>query len=99
MLYSSRPPRRLARRAGKAVARRLDELFSTGGAGFRILAFAHAGSTAGDTLVAIALANSLFFSVPSSEARGNVALYLLLTVAPFALIGPVLGAVLDRRGA
>jgi hypothetical protein len=31
-----------------------------------------------------------------AEARGNVALYLMLTVAPFAVIGPTLGRVLDR---
>lgn len=96
ILYSSRPA--LPRRAGRAVARGLDSMFSTGGRGFRILALAHASSTAGDTLVAIALANSLFFAVPSSEARGNVALYLLLTVAPFAVIGPLLGRLLDRHG-
>ncbi|MEX0592942.1 MAG: hypothetical protein WD152_05670, partial [Nitriliruptoraceae bacterium] len=49
-----------------------------------------------DTLVAIGLAGTLFFSVPSTEARSNVALYLLLTVAPFAIIGPTLGRILDR---
>ena len=83
-------------RAGRAVARRVEAIFTTGGVGFRDLAVTHAASTAGDTLVAIALAGTLFFSVPSSEARGNVALYLLLTVAPFAVIGPALGALLDR---
>jgi hypothetical protein len=71
-------------------------LFSTGGPGFRDLALAQAASTAADTLVALGLANTLFFAVPSAEARGNVALYLLLTVAPFAIIGPVLGRLLDR---
>lgn len=80
------------------MARRVGTLFSTGGAGFRDLAVTHALSTAGDTLIAIALAGTLFFSVPTAEARGNVALYLLLTAAPFAVIGPVLGALLDRRG-
>lgn len=85
------------RRGGRAVGRRVRALFSIGGPGFRDLAVAHAGSTAGDTLVTIALAGTLFFSVPSSEARGNVALYLLLTVAPFAVIGPALGALLERH--
>lgn len=88
-----------ARRAGKAVVRRLDTLFSEGGPGFRLLALSHACSTAGDTVVAIALAQTLFFAVPSSEARSNVVGYLLLTVAPFAVIGPLLGLVFDRRGA
>lgn len=84
--------------AGAAVVRRLDAIFGAGGPAFRILAHAHAASTAGDTLIALALANTLFFSVPSSEARGNVVLYLIITVAPFAVIGPALGWILDRRG-
>lgn len=71
-------------------------LFETGGPGFRDLAATQAASTAADTLVAIGLAGTLFFGVPSAEARGNVALYLLLTVAPFAVLGPLLGRVLDR---
>jgi hypothetical protein len=60
------------------------------------LAQSHAGAVAGDTLVAVALAGTLFFSVPSTEARENVALYLLLTLAPFAVIGPLLGRVYER---
>jgi hypothetical protein len=51
---------------------------------------------AGDTLVAMALAGTLFFQVPSGEARENVALYLLITLAPFAVIGPFLGSVYER---
>ncbi len=94
-----RAARRPTNRAGRAVKQRVSDLFGAGGPAFRILANAHAASTAGDTLIAIALANSLFFAVPSSEARGNVALYLLLTVAPFAVIGPLLGRVFDRPGA
>ncbi len=71
-------------------------LFETGGRGFRDLAVTQVFSTFTDTLVAVGLAGTLFFEVPSAEARGNVALYLLLTVAPFAVIGPTLGRVLDR---
>lgn len=51
---------------------------------------------AGDALVAVALAGTLFFSVPTTEARSNVALYLIITLAPFAIIGPFLGRVYDR---
>lgn len=87
---------RMSRRAGRRVAGRVEELFSIGGPSFRDLAIAHAGSTAGDTLVAFALAGTLFFSVPTGEARTNVALYLLLTIAPFAVIGPLLGYLLGR---
>ncbi len=76
---------------------RVRSLFETGGPGFRDLAFTQVASTAADTLVAIGLAGTLFFGVPTAEARGNVALYLLLTVAPFAIIGPLLGRILDRN--
>jgi hypothetical protein len=63
---------------------------------FTRLARVHALSTAVDALVATSLAGSLFFSIPTGEARGRVALYLLLTIAPFAIVGPVMGPALDR---
>jgi hypothetical protein len=83
-------------RAGQRISGSVRSLFETGGPGFRDLAITQAFSTSADTLVALGLAGTLFFGVPSSEARGNVALYLLLTVAPFAIIGPALGRILDR---
>ncbi len=55
-------------------------------------------AAAGDALLALALAGSLFFSVPETTARGRVALYLGLTMAPFALVSPLLARVLDRHG-
>jgi len=71
-------------------------LFSGWGQGYRRLAESHATSVAGDTLFAVALAGTLFFTVPSAEARENVALYLLLTLAPFAVLGPLLGYLFER---
>ncbi|WP_373287008.1 MFS transporter [Wenjunlia tyrosinilytica] len=56
----------------------------------------HAVNSAGDMLITIALASTVFFSVPTGEARGRVALYLLVTMAPFALLAPVIGPLLDR---
>ncbi|SHM97008.1 MFS transporter [Cryptosporangium aurantiacum] len=56
----------------------------------------HALSCAGDALVAVGLAGTIFFSVPVGEARTRVALYLLITMAPFALLAPLVGPVLDR---
>ncbi len=50
----------------------------------------------GDALVAVGLAGTLFFSVPVGEARPRVALYLLITMAPFALLAPIIGPTLDR---
>ena len=56
----------------------------------------HAISAAGDTLITVGLAGTIFFSVPTGEARGNVALYLLVTMVPFALLAPLIGPLLDR---
>jgi len=56
----------------------------------------HAVNAVGDALIAISLAGTLFFSVPVGEARGRVALYLLVTMAPFALMAPLIGPLLDR---
>ncbi len=79
-----------------SAIRHLATMFTSRGPGFRRLAQSHAGGTAGDTLVAMALGSTLFFSVPSTEARENVALYLIITLAPFALIGPFLGGFFAR---
>ena len=64
---------------------------------FRLLALTQATHAAGDVLVAVALADTLFFSVPLGEARGKVALYLGLTMAPLAVLSPLVGPWLDRR--
>jgi hypothetical protein len=64
--------------------------------GFTRLARTHALLVAGDTLLALALAGSLFFSIDPSAARWRVGLYLLLTMAPFAVVSPLIGPALDR---
>jgi len=56
----------------------------------------HAFNTAGDAAVAVALAGTLFFQVPTGEARGQVALFLALTMLPFAIVAPLIGPFLDR---
>jgi hypothetical protein len=63
---------------------------------FGRLARVHLTAIASDALVAVALAGTLFFSIPTGEARGRVALYLLLTMAPFAVVAPLIGPLLDR---
>ena len=60
------------------------------------LARAHAFHAAGDAIVVIALAGSLFFSLDVNAARSRILLYLVLTMAPFALVGPLIGPALDR---
>ena len=64
---------------------------------FTRLARAHALSIAGDALFAIGLAGTVFFSTDPNQARWKVALYLVLTVAPFAVAAPLIGPALDRR--
>ncbi|MEU6088895.1 MFS transporter [Streptomyces sp. NPDC047085] len=56
----------------------------------------HAVNGAGDVMITIALASTVFFSVPTDEARGRVALYLAITMAPFTVLAPVIGPLLDR---
>ncbi|HXZ62847.1 MAG TPA: MFS transporter [Acidimicrobiales bacterium] len=54
----------------------------------------------GDTLITISLAGSLFFSISPKAADHQVLLYLLFTLAPFAIVSPLLGPLIDRsRGA
>ncbi|MEM9564210.1 MAG: hypothetical protein AAGA93_16430 [Actinomycetota bacterium] len=63
---------------------------------FGRLARTHALSVGGDALLAIALADSLFFDVDPNDARWRVGAYLILTLAPFAIVAPFLGPVMDR---
>lgn len=63
---------------------------------FSRLSVTHALSVTGDTLVTLALAGSLFFSISPTEARGRVALSLVLTIAPFGVVAPLLGPAIDR---
>ena len=63
---------------------------------FNRLARTHAASVSGDALFAIGLAGSVFFSLDFTSARWRVALYLLLTIAPFAIAAPLIGPAIDR---
>ncbi len=98
------------RKAGRAAGRVLTTPFAKTGRGIRKVTNAHgagesglgklielhAVNSAGDMLVTVALASTVFFSVPTDEARGRVALYLAITMAPFTLLAPVIGPLLDR---
>ena len=63
---------------------------------FQRLARVHAAATATDAVIAVALAGSIFFSISPDAARDRLALYLALTVAPFAVVTPLIGPVIDR---
>ena len=56
----------------------------------------HAFNTAGDAAVAVSLAGTLFFTVPTEQASSQVALFLVLTMLPFAVVAPLIGPFLDR---
>ncbi|MGH8997743.1 MAG: hypothetical protein ACRDYB_17250, partial [Acidimicrobiales bacterium] len=80
----------------RALARQaLSDLFDQSQP-FGRLALVQVLMLAGDTLVTISLAESLFFSISPHEAKSKVLLYLLLTLAPFAVVSPLLGPLIDR---
>ncbi|HEX3708044.1 MAG TPA: hypothetical protein VHV76_15565 [Mycobacteriales bacterium] len=83
-------------RRGTRRLRRWNDRGGAGASGLAALVETHALQAAGDATITVALAGSLFFSVPTHEARSRVALYLLVTMAPFAVVAPVLGPLLDR---
>ncbi|GAA4664846.1 hypothetical protein GCM10023324_14550 [Streptomyces youssoufiensis] len=76
--------------------RRATHAHGAGESGLGKLIELHAVNSAGDMMITVALASTVFFSVPTDEARGRVALYLAITLAPFALLAPVIGPLLDR---
>ncbi|GAA1900526.1 MFS transporter [Streptantibioticus ferralitis] len=91
----ARGPVRLARWV-RAGVRKVTHAHGAGETGLAKLLELQAVSSAGDMMITIALASTVFFSVPTGEARGRVALYLLITMAPFTLLAPVVGPMLDR---
>lgn len=76
-------------------ARRASRAEGAGDSGLYRLIELHAFNAAGDAAVAIALAGTLFFAQPG-EDRGPIALFLALTMLPFAVVAPLLGPFLDR---
>ncbi|MFE7465472.1 MFS transporter [Streptomyces sp. NPDC057499] len=100
------PLRRTGRAVGRALRapftgtarsiRRATHAHGAGESGLGKLIELHAVNGAGDVMITVALASTVFFSVPTDEARGRVALYLAVTMAPFTLLAPVIGPLLDR---
>ncbi|HVV11639.1 MFS transporter [Amycolatopsis sp.] len=83
---------------GKAVGafQRATKADGADKSGLTSLTYAVMLNYASDAAMAVALANTLFFAATSGESRGRVALYLLITIAPFALVAPVIGPALDK---
>jgi len=64
--------------------------------GLMHLTYAVMANYAVDAALAVALAGTLFFAAAAAESTGRVLLYLVITVAPFAVIAPFIGPMLDR---
>ena len=65
---------------------------------FAHLAWTNALSPAADAFFTVSLAGSLFFNVSVGAARPRVVVYLLLTLAPFVVLAPLVGPLIDRYG-
>ena len=87
--------RRGASAAGRAV-HRVTGASGAGRTGLATLTELTATGSIADAFVAVSLAGTIFFSTSVDQARGRVALFLLVTMAPFALLAPVIGPALDR---
>jgi len=81
--------------AGRVV-HRMTRASGAGRTGLANLIELTAAGSLGDSFVAVALAGTLFFSASVDQARGRVALALLITMAPFAVLAPLIGPMLDR---
>jgi MFS family permease len=87
--------RTMAQSIGRTT-RRATHAGGAGGTGLGNLIEVGAVNSAGDALIAVALAGTMFFNLDVKQAQGQVALYLLVTMAPFALVAPLIGPALDR---
>ena len=89
---------RLVGRGGAAAGRRFRSFADADGAadtGLARLTELHAVNVAADAALTVSLAGTVF-ALPTDEARGRVALFLVLTMAPFVLLAPLIGPLLDR---
>jgi MFS family permease len=62
----------------------------------RSYAIPHAIAGVGDAFVTVSLAGSLFFNISANASRNQILLYLAVTMAPFALLAPLVGPAIDR---
>lgn len=78
------------------AARKASEAQGAGESGLARLIQVHAFSSAGDAALTIGLAGTVFFSVSSAQAKGQVLFFLCFTMLPFAVVAPLVGPLLDR---
>ena len=63
---------------------------------FRRFTVMHCLHSAAETCFAVSMAGSIFFSVSAEAARPRVLLFLGVTLAPFLVMAPLVGPVIDR---
>jgi Major Facilitator Superfamily len=85
-----------ATRGTGGFVHRITSASGAGRTGLSTLIELTAGGGAGDAFVAVSLAGTIFFSTSVDQARGRVVLFLLVTMAPFAVLAPFIGPFLDR---
>jgi hypothetical protein len=83
------------RRTGGLV-HRVTSAQGAGRTGLSTLIELTAAAGAGDAFVIVALAGTIFFNTSVDQARSKVVLFLLVTMAPFAVLAPFIGPALDR---
>jgi hypothetical protein len=95
---SQRASRASAAAAGGAgrFVHRLSGASGAGRTGLSNLIELTAAGGFADAFVAVALAGTLFFSTSVAHARSQVAFALLITIAPYAILAPLIGPLLDR---
>lgn len=69
---------------------------SVGPSRFQRLALVHAAMMAGETAMVVALADTFFFDVDLTAARGRILAFLLVSFTPFLVISPLIGPLIDR---
>jgi hypothetical protein len=81
-------------RAARTVTRKVIKASKADGAeesGLTALIWNQVLSYGTDAMITVSLAGTVFFGASATAQRGNVLLYLLITMAPFAVVAPVIG--------
>lgn len=95
---SGRGTARVLGRGTQAGVRRFQRFAAADGAdrsGLARLTELHLVDIAGDAALTVSLAGTVF-ALPADEARSKVAVFLALTMAPFVLLAPLIGPLIDR---
>lgn len=98
------PPRKISvarvaawrARQGVHLFKKATQADGAGESGLSQLTYAYMFSYGSTAALSVALANTLFFAAANAESNKKVFLYLLITIAPFAVVAPVIGPLLDR---